>query len=790
MGLHAIMSHDLSDNPPSMSDIANGTSEMKRNFDDDDSDDYSDNDNDSNFDAYSDNASDSDSDDDSDSDSDASNDETSSGIMDSAALSRLSKSQTSKAHSSTTRPPKTLPSEANHSNNRHSKPISRKAHRSRERKRHSKKIRTSNLLDDAVVGEGHDARERFSADDSRDRVLKQIIDKVPQLKLSQARRDKKEFQRACQGLGRAAVKPLDDGMWSVPGMKTPLYSYQIVGAGRGRAIEKLGQGVILADQMGLGKTVQTLAAVASSRMPPRAQNRSTLIVVPPNLLAQWESEINEHCVTEISEHKKGAGIADFEIWNHGKRMNKPLQRLSKVDVVLTTYGDVVKSYEESLANKKLLKSQEDQKPTKTTKRPKKKASPMKPAILHQVKFNRICLDEAHIIRDKNGKSSKACRTLQAEKHWAITGTILTNSVQDLWSILAFLKHPLATFEGKAFRPALENAQVDLEDILISRTLASEIFGARLFELPKAHHENIAYVPTGLEAEIYRIVHNRFASYNLDGQTKQKGRSVLVTLLTRPRQLISHPMMLQHVLSDLMLEEGNTEFLNKLQPKLYEEESDKTLARLLYRAVKGNVAREDLHDESDKSCAKCDKSPEILFKTNCGHIYCEPCLGSLHKILENSICDACDTPIEESEEIYDNMKTGNESVLLHAIAHGRKVEYGKITDWIDERGKVWRSAKVHKTVECLKEVFRERPDEKVILFTQWLGFEQILAQVCEKEEGWPCVIYDGSMSAKAKEAAIDTFHEDDDKKILISSLKAGGIGLNLTVASNVFLLDHW
>ncbi|KAG5568019.1 hypothetical protein H5410_064968 [Solanum commersonii] len=57
-------------------------------------------------------------------------------------------------------------------------------------------------------------------------------------------------------------------------------------------------------------------------------------------------------------------------------------------------------------------------------------------------------------------------------------------------------------------------------------------------------------------------------------------------------------------------------------------------------------------------------------------------------------------------------------------------------------------------------------------------------------GINCVQLVGSMSIAATDAAVNKFTEDSDCRILLMSLKAGAVALNLTVASNVFLMDPW
>jgi SNF2 family DNA or RNA helicase len=97
------------------------------------------------------------------------------------------------------------------------------------------------------------------------------------------------------------------------------------------------------------------------------------------------------------------------------------------------------------------------------------------------------------------------------------------------------------------------------------------------------------------------------------------------------------------------------------------------------------------------------------------------------------------------------------------------------------------------------IFEEEPDAKVIVFTQWLPMARILGRMCQQESReaekkgkpkWDYLTYNGEMSHDARARALDEFATDSEKRILVASLKCGGIGLNMTMASRVILLDPW
>ena len=58
------------------------------------------------------------------------------------------------------------------------------------------------------------------------------------------------------------------------------------------------------------------------------------------------------------------------------------------------------------------------------------------------------------------------------------------------------------------------------------------------------------------------------------------------------------------------------------------------------------------------------------------------------------------------------------------------------------------------------------------------------------QGVRCVKLDGGMTVAARDRAIDAFREDPFVTVFLISLKAGGVALNLTPASRIFLMDCW
>ena len=67
--------------------------------------------------------------------------------------------------------------------------------------------------------------------------------------------------------------------------------------------------------------------------------------------------------------------------------------------------------------------------------------------------------------------------------------------------------------------------------------------------------------------------------------------------------------------------------------------------------------------------------------------------------------------------------------------------------------------------------------------------QVLEKVCQ-QKNWKYCTYHGKMSHQARDQAIKEFTEDSNMKVMVASLKCGGVGLNLTMASKVICIDLW
>ena len=95
----------------------------------------------------------------------------------------------------------------------------------------------------------------------------------------------------------------------------------------------------------------------------------------------------------------------------------------------------------------------------------------------------------------------------------------------------------------------------------------------------------------------------------------------------------------------------------------------------------------------------------------------------------------------------------------------------------------------KLEEIGREITENISNHKALIFSQFLGMLALIKEKM-KELGVVYEYFDGSSSVQERERAIRRFQEDDECRVFLISLKAGGVGLNLTAADYVYIVDPW
>jgi hypothetical protein len=95
------------------------------------------------------------------------------------------------------------------------------------------------------------------------------------------------------------------------------------------------------------------------------------------------------------------------------------------------------------------------------------------------------------------------------------------------------------------------------------------------------------------------------------------------------------------------------------------------------------------------------------------------------------------------------------------------------------GDYWQSSsKLDAMRDQLREWWEDHSEDKVIIFSQFVRALDLVEKICEME-GWNCLRYQGDMTLDQREATLRTFEDDPDVPFMLTSLKCGGVGLNLT-----------
>lgn len=383
--------------------------------------------------------------------------------------------------------------------------------------------------------------------------------------------------------------------------------------------------------------------------------------------------------------------------------------------------------------------------------------------LHGIHWLRVVLDEGHVIRNPQAQMSKAVLDLKAHRRWILSGTPIQNSVKDLWMLLAFLR--LKPFDAREWwnrviqrpvtqgdRAGLQNLQTLVKCITLRRTKGTEVNGRPLVAMPE---KTVCVEQVELsqsEREEYELARNEgrniIGRYLTEG-TVLKNYADVLAILMRLRQHCCHPDLLTKTPLDLGAPATPAEMRERLIEKL----------------------RFVLASGSDEECAVCLDSVRLPVITHCAHVYCRPCIAQvIGTEQETARCPLCRSEIKTNELVEFPQE---------------EMEEEKNTN-----PEKWRtSSKVQALMGNLLRLRCEDSSVKCLVVSQFTRFLTIL-ETPLREHGFSFVRFDGTLSQKRRTRVIQEFQSPaaDSPVVMLLSLKAGGVGLNLTAASHVYFMD--
>lgn len=565
-------------------------------------------------------------------------------------------------------------------------------------------------------------------------------------------------------------------------------------------------GGILADEMGLGKTIEMMSlihthksdvalhlqergsGVASINQLPRLPGRSgsvesapctTLVIAPMSLLSQWQSE---------AENASKEGTLKSIVY-YGNEKTADLRVLcceanaaTAPHLIITSYGVVLSEFNQIAA---------------------KGGDRASHGGLFSLNFFRVILDEAHYIKNRQSKTAKACYEIAARHRWTLTGTPIVNRLEDLFSLVRFLKvEPwnnfsfwktfiTVPFESKDFMRALDVVQTVLEPLVLRRTKDMKTpSGDALVQLPPKTIDIVEIELSKPEREVYDHIFTRaknaFAA-NVEAGTVMKAYTSIFAQILRLRQSCCHPILVrnQKVVAD---EEDAAELADAATGLADDMDLESLIQRFTATTddsadsnAFGAHVLEQIRDEAENECPICAEEPMIeQTVTGCWHSACKKCLLDYIKHQQDK---------GEIPRCFNCREVLNTRDIFEVVRDDDPIDpNGKSRITLQRLGSN-SSAKVTALISHLKAQRKAHPGMKSVVFSQFTSFLSIIEPQLTRAS-IPFVRLDGSMAQAARAAVLKTFSESKKGLVLLLSLRAGGVGLNLTMAKRVYMMDPW
>ena len=278
-------------------------------------------------------------------------------------------------------------------------------------------------------------------------------------------------------------------------------------------------GSILADDMGLCKTVQVLTSILYYKETSTIDEKSTLIIVPPTLISNWENEI-----------KKFTPQLSYFIY-HGSNRRFPLE---EYDIILTSYG-IIRSDLELFLDKT---------------------------------WDICVIDEAQNIKNPNTEQTKAIKSIDAHSKIALTGTPIENKLMDYWSIFDFIQKGYFSTKDDFkvnFITPIEKLE-DEEVIEKLKTVAKPFVMRRLKsdddikkELPEKFVNDIYCTLTKKQVKLYNAVLEEIF-FDIENSKGIQRKGIILKILTALKQTCNHPAQFLDIKNPKISESGKMELL--------------------------------------------------------------------------------------------------------------------------------------------------------------------------------------------------------------------------------------
>eukprot|EP01083_Nonionella_stella_P037186 101390_1 len=532
------------------------------------------------------------------------------------------------------------------------------------------------------------------------------------------------------------------------------------------------------------------------------KKQRTLIVVPLCILAQWKQEIKDKAPDQF----------DICLY-HGAQRKKtyPPKALLKYDIVITTYTIIALDYNRG----------NDEHYADTL-------------FSHKMNyfFYRMVLDEAHIIKNSDGWTSRAVAVLGrrvSRMRIVLTGTPIQNGLCDLFALSRFLQLPQCD-TMRRFKDALcisektERFAKDEPQYAERETrmrLLSYLSVVMLRRLKSEVIDNlVSKTEEWIEVELNAETRELYDQYEETARKKLEEAIALDTVrenwvclfekLMRLRQICSNPDIAKK-------SQGFCEYCRDILDAPYKvKECGHMFCAEHLEAVDGVCPQsqcevrfddDDLIDLPDKKPLFAEKWRRIIdaHSTKCdGYI----ARKNGHKVeprdafvVRRRITKAKGRFMQDIEAINDADDADIKCGVSDELHLKEKVEWNGECEEDTMDGydgaliqepydfTLIPSVKTMMMIEKIMWIREHRPNDKILIYSQWTSMLDLIGLVLGKHE-IEFYRYDGKMKYDERKEILNKFKEFDDRKVLLISLKCGALGLNLMCANHVIFVDLW
>lgn len=354
--------------------------------------------------------------------------------------------------------------------------------------------------------------------------------------------------------------------------------------------------------------------------------------------------------------------------------------------------------------------------------------------LFEVFWKRIILDEAHVIRHAQTLRWQAVLQLRGVKRWAVTATPLHNSINDLQNLLFF--------SGSSRLPVFPGAQNQdiVDDPRLQEVIAKALQPVFLRRGPTIVRDGKKEVLVSLPPKEENVV---LSSLSPSESTKYND------ILSRSRTVASGSATAVHIFA----------LMTKLRLTCCHEWLAEGASQQVF------------------PCNLCKCEAVNCVTTKCGHTFCGDCLLLKFREAEDGdneavriLCPACESPVP------------NTVFKKKTLSSAQRTQSMRSRPFVV-------STKLQMLLTTVNSMLSSSTDDKMIVFSHFTSFLDVIGLALENEN-IPFLRLDGSMPLSVRNSIIGKFQSSPSVRVLIASKTATGVGLNLTAANHVVIVDPW